>query len=68
MNVETKKLDFVDKINLPLPVLKTIILEYDRSKSARHFFYESKLYNTTVRVCNGHHKPISKIFNFESLL
>lgn len=53
-------LEFNGPVNLPLPILKSKRLVLDKSLIPKHFFSASKTYNTNMRVCNGHHRPISK--------
>jgi len=61
------KMEFDEQVNLPLPVLKATKIIMDSKKTPRHFFFTSKSYNTTARVCLGHHKPISKNFNLDKI-
>lgn len=63
MNFTISKLKLEDKSNLPLTIVKSTILKTERGNSTKHFFYQSKIYMTNIRTCNGETKPISKIFN-----
>lgn len=58
---------FEKKINLTLPILKSTILRLSKDFLPKHFFYTSKKFNTSLRVCNGPTKPISKIFDPSNL-
>ena len=51
-----------------LPMLKTTVKVFNRKKSPKHFLYKSKKFQTSAKVCNGHFKPISKIFNLDIIL
>lgn len=56
-------LEFDGPISLPLPILKSKRHIVDKTMIPKHFFSKSQTYNTDMRVCNGHHSPISKIID-----
>lgn len=68
MKVNESKLIFDKPTSLPLPILKATQFVVDGKKSPKHFFFESPRFNTTLRVCSGHHKPIAKAFNLDLIL
>jgi hypothetical protein len=64
---ELEPIIFDEQINLPLPILKASILRLSNDVLPKHFFYTSHRFNTSLRVCNGSNKPISKIFNIDNV-
>ena len=67
MSTDLNKLKFEKETNLPLPIVKATLMILTKGMLPKHFFYTSKKFHTSLRVCNGPTKPISKIVDLNKI-